>query len=76
MSSSIDHGAEMDRAEAFRAGKSQTEESYPVSVARALLLEALSQMDKRQYLNALTCVSNANANLLLAFSVVLKGHRG
>jgi hypothetical protein len=76
MSSSIDHGAELDRAEALRAGMSQTEESYPVGVARALLLEALNQMDKRQYLNALTCVSNANANLLLSFSIVLKGSRG
>ncbi len=76
MSSSIDHGADLDAAEELQAEVSKMEESYQAGIAKTLLLEAINQMRKRQYLNALTCVSNANANLLLAFSIVLKGPRG
>jgi hypothetical protein len=72
MSSSIDHGAELDAGEQLRAGGRLEDEPYCVKITRGLLSSALIQLDNGKYLDALSCLANANYNLLVALQEELE----
>jgi hypothetical protein len=73
MSSSIDHGAELDAGEKRAMARA---EAYEVTITKALLNETLRLIEKRQYLDAISCLSNANANLIMALEVHLQVRNG